>query len=984
MRTRDLLLAGCLATTVVASAYGADKSTPAAPPGRTLPDKNLIRNGDFKRPGLESTLPLYWLRPSVRRPTLERLIQYWQNVEAHDGVLTLRDGAAIRQLIDISDRLRGTYVLSGGIKIDSGRPSLTVCKMKGNDPSGRNGVGLSHFLVQKGRSESLNEWRKFRAEFKVERSDAAFNLRIVIMTGRDSVVHFRDLELKTTPPEQTAPTRPVLIRDGSSENPVKGICIEEKHSFYEARAARILRRFLYEMGDVYLPIHLVKDLAPLREQKGWILIGRATDASVETGGYQLASAAGSVYLGWQKQRAAKPASGELFQSDDGAVQGAYGLLRELGVKFYAPEEYVLPDAENLTIALDQQAVRNPALPYRFNDSFFFSQLGYSDHHLMPILKFAGLREVCTIHSHGVLLPVFKYFETHPEYYAKYQSGKPKGWPGKGLSFVHICLSNKKVQDTALESLLKLVEALPEAKFYGVGAADGSAWCECPDCRKMGTLAQRQARFLNMMAERVGEKYPDKLILGLFYYQWADYPADIELARNAIALYTTFPPTWKCYRHFLCPHNYDGMNQMLSWAKHAPDRTLALFYPGWEPASVFAEQVNFCGAVGFKGFYNNGHPGDMLRPFLAGRLSWAPSEADIVSAMREYFNHQYGDELAPFFVEYELLGQEARSVSRLCMHSQGVEHSMPFTGRPVHGKRYYAKANALLDEALASAKEQLDKPENLEGALREKCTKALKWFEIRKNVLLGQEVCEINKKTGALDFERDDFAGKLAKWLRAKREWKSLKLHWKYSPRDLIQRIAEFDIGNSVPWYDSPVLDEFFAAPVGFMKSKRAPYTRKGSALLFNVRALSGGELLHGYQYEGVPKSIREASRVLRRRGSFKSSVKVVFDLAEAPGSSVLLRLEGLDDEKPGVPSYRVLVNGKAVAVGEVPFKSDDWTWAEIRVPARVLQAGANSIEIKNTMFDSPGIVAEEQERSADDYTWGWFMVAGLELALGQP
>jgi len=91
--------------------------------------------------------------------------------------------------------------------------------------------------------------------------------------------------------------------------------------------------------------------------------------------------------------------------------------------------------------------------------------------------------------------------------------------------------------------------------------------------------------------------------------------------------------------------------------------------------------------------------------------------------------------------------------------------------------------------------------------------------------------------------------------------------------------------------------------------------------------------------------------------------------------------EGLDDEKSGRASIKISINGRTVYNKVNPFAEDDWTKIKIRIPAKVLKKGDNTLEIINTTKDNPDEVVEERPdgQAGRDYSWGWMMIAQMKL-----
>ncbi|MCK5802042.1 MAG: hypothetical protein KAI66_04380, partial [Lentisphaeria bacterium] len=149
--------------------------------------------------------------------------------------------------------------------------------------------------------------------------------------------------------------------------------------------------------------------------------------------------------------------------DLGTVYGAYALIRQLGVKFYAPGCEIVPQTETLTMPACEIR-RKPLLEFRqMTQNLKLGHTPSSDQgNPREIGEAGGL-----VHAAAYLVPFDMYHEEHPEYFALQKDGKRLHRDPKAKRFdVHLCLSNPDVQRVSGERLMILMDKQPDRTFFG--------------------------------------------------------------------------------------------------------------------------------------------------------------------------------------------------------------------------------------------------------------------------------------------------------------------------------------------------------------------------------------------------------------------------------------------------------------------------------------------------------------------------------------
>ena len=158
------------------------------------------------------------------------------------------------------------------------------------------------------------------------------------------------------------------------------------------------------------------------------------------------------------------------------------------------------------------------------------------------------------HEHTIFsyIPPDKYFKDHPEYYSMGPDGKRRGIPNDRSQ---ICYTNPDAKEIVYRKLLEMIETdrrnSPDSHpaIYDMTQMDNSDFlCLCPECRKViakynrvpgghseGGDAGLQLEFVNDIARRVAEKYPD-VVIRVFAYvsgEVAPRPGTIKPEPNVL-------------------------------------------------------------------------------------------------------------------------------------------------------------------------------------------------------------------------------------------------------------------------------------------------------------------------------------------------------------------------------------------------------------------------------------------------------------------
>ena len=209
----------------------------------------------------------------------------------------------------------------------------------------------------------------------------------------------------------------------------------------------------------------------------------------------------------------------------GTVYGVNEFIESvLGVKFLAPNVNYIPKQDTIEIeSLDMREI--PEFRHRlyYDGGVFFDNFDpeYAVHRRMfnDFLKERPeygyeqewLKSIPPVHNIFSYVPIEKYKETHPEFFASYTDPLPKDDDVCYLNGLNDdgTVDNSKelsVFKITLQSLKEYILAEPKAKFFCVSLNDGARLCQCDRCQKAmekyGSFGAIYILFMNALSREI--------------------------------------------------------------------------------------------------------------------------------------------------------------------------------------------------------------------------------------------------------------------------------------------------------------------------------------------------------------------------------------------------------------------------------------------------------------------------------------------------
>ena len=450
-----------------------------------------------------------------------------------------------------------------------------------------------------------------------------------------------------------------------------------------------------------------------------IYVGRAANSAlidlsdVKDDGYRLEIKPEGIYI--------------VGKTDDATRNGIYDFLEtHLECMYVSPENTYVPIFPTVKLALEEKTV-NPTITWRKVYQYESVQNGWYERLKMngTIVK-EGENSIelynewgTWCHSSFEFVPPEKYFDEHPEYYAKFLGKRRYQFNVLGRTFpTHLCYTNEEVYQIAEAELVKRIEANPEVKFWDFSIMDTYfATCRCKECKKfnkeagseMGTLLA----FLNRLADAIRDDYPDVYLSTLAYQRVKNPPKNMKCAPNLCINVCAFPGT-QSY-----PYSTEGgiktsrefAERVVEWGKICDNilvwdyvvnfTHLKLPFPNFE---FQKENLEFYLENNIRFVFHQGSREPMdenaeMRTYLLSRQLW-DKDVNLLALAKKYVAVVYGDAAG--------LVEEYMDLQNGAMIKSGVDLSL-YDNPKKHKNGYLAPK--LTDKYLELTEKMLEVAEN---------------------------------------------------------------------------------------------------------------------------------------------------------------------------------------------------------------------------------------------------------------------------------
>ncbi|WP_462092468.1 DUF4838 domain-containing protein [Sphingobacterium hungaricum] len=352
--------------------------------------------------------------------------------------------------------------------------------------------------------------------------------------------------------------------------------------------------------------------------------------------------------------------------DRGVLYSAYEFLENYGIKFWTERDIDYPK-KTLFVLSNLDIKYTPGFKYRA----YYNFEANNNAEYATMLRFNGQFQPLTggwgkpitilgwTHTFDQILPVRKYFASHPEWFTDPQNNNlpcTKNSRQPDGQETQLCLTNPEMKKEFLKNLLAWIEKNKHVELISVSQNDRGGFCNSADCNRIvsreGSASGLLLTFVNEIAKEVSKKYPTKKIITLAYNETEAPPKLIKPAENVIIQFA--PINSDMFHSLNSSQNNVVGNQVSSWSKISSE----LFYWGYNnnfshdllpypSLGRFESDVKFLKSnnvdyVFFQGGVLPDNYGyfNKMQTWVVSKLLWNP-DLNIRDLINEFFNGYYG-------------------------------------------------------------------------------------------------------------------------------------------------------------------------------------------------------------------------------------------------------------------------------------------------------------------------------------------------------
>lgn len=385
------------------------------------------------------------------------------------------------------------------------------------------------------------------------------------------------------------------------------------------------------------------------------------------------------------------AKGIVHARDRGTLYGVYHFLNSLGVRWYRPEPWGehVPRLKSISLPLGKSTFK-PVYKYRNSTSLYRWYPDQTKEQSAMALQWAvrnfistnagnaqsgGSYGVQVQHNYGALLSRFKYFKTHPEYFALIN--------GKRVATAQPCLGSLEVQDIMAAAAVAFAKTTPQLDVISLSPNDGLNYCECNLCRALddpnllaknggearlgnASMTNRVTYVNNLIAARMAKEVPDMKVGWYAYLGTSEVPTKVTFIEpNIYVAPTSMAAAYGDYNKMLddptAAGNANFLEILKGWSKMTPLLTREYWSGGcWygplPMLSMLKDRLTQYRKYRVDGVINESHPSwgpqTDIHYFLA-RLMWNP-DLDLDRELEEFCKNYYGPAAQPMLEYHRLL------------------------------------------------------------------------------------------------------------------------------------------------------------------------------------------------------------------------------------------------------------------------------------------------------------------------------------------
>ncbi len=338
----------------------------------------------------------------------------------------------------------------------------------------------------------------------------------------------------------------------------------------------------------------------------------------------------------------------------GSMYAVFSFLEnEMGCRWYTPGVTVIPPKEKFIFNYINHT-ESPTLRVR-NDFYYeaFDPIWAARNKINGAMNSrqqkGGVEGYWGVHTLFPFVPPAEFYDEHPEYYSLIDGERI-------YERAQLCLTNPDVLDIVTERLKKTIRENPDNLIYSVSQNDWRNPCQCVKCRaiaeKEGSESGPIIWFVNQVAERIKDEFPDKYVGTLAYQYTRKPPANIIPHDNVVVRFCSIEC---CFAHDFnsCSENTEFLTDLEGWAAIAPHMYIwdyvvnfshyILPYPNFKVLQPNIKTFIDNKAIGIMeqaAYQSRGGEFAELRAYLIGKLLWN-ADVDADEVINDFMAGYYG-------------------------------------------------------------------------------------------------------------------------------------------------------------------------------------------------------------------------------------------------------------------------------------------------------------------------------------------------------
>ena len=365
----------------------------------------------------------------------------------------------------------------------------------------------------------------------------------------------------------------------------------------------------------------------------------------------------------------------------GTMYAVFSFLEKtFGVRWYTPNVTVIPKREQYVFNYINH-YEEPSIQVR-NDYYYeaFDPTWAAHNKINGAMGFrkqhGDIEGYWAVHTFNQFMPPSEFYDKHPEYYSLID--------GERISDrTQLCLTNPDVLDIVTERLRVVMRENPSNLIYSVSQNDWGNPCQCDNCQaivdEMGGQSGIMVWFVNQVADRIKDEFPNKYVGTLAYTYTRKPPKNIKPKENVVIRLCSIEC---CFAHDFksCPVNKEFLSDMEEWSGISPNLYIwdyvvnfshyLMPYPNFNVLQSNIKTFRDNSAIGIMeqaAYQSRGGESAELRAYLISKLLWN-AECDVDKVIDDFMYGYYGRS-GQYVKEYfELLHKQVTDETHISLNS----------------------------------------------------------------------------------------------------------------------------------------------------------------------------------------------------------------------------------------------------------------------------------------------------------------------------